>query len=116
MTELVNLELEERGETVIARLTGELDISSASVAGERIGEAVPPSARALVIDFTELEFIDSSGVAMLFALARRLAGRRQVLRVVAPSGGPVQRVLQLVEFERAAPLDDDLGQALAAVG
>ena len=50
-----------------------------------------------------LEFIDSSGVSMLFALARQVGSHRQELRVVAPAGRPVARVLQIVEFE-AAPV------------
>jgi hypothetical protein len=53
---------------------------------------------------------------MLFGLARRLNGRRQQLRVVAPEGGPVTRVLDIVEFERAAPVVGDLEQALSELG
>ena len=86
--DLVQLEIEERGEVVIARVTGELDLAGAPSTGEAIGEAVPTSARALVVDFTGLEFIDSSGIAMLFNLARRLGSRRQELRVVASTASP----------------------------
>jgi anti-anti-sigma factor len=112
LTELVELDIEEQGEIVVARVTGELDIAGASATGDRLGDAVPTSARALVVDFSELEFIDSSGVAMLFSLARRLGNRRQELRVVAPGGEPVYRVLEIVEFERAAPVYDTLEEAL----
>jgi anti-anti-sigma factor len=113
---LVGIEIEERGDVVVARVTGELDIAGASRTGERIAQAVPTSALGLVVDFTELEFIDSSGVAMLFGLARTLGGRRQRLRVVAPPGGPVARVLDIVEFDRAAPVHRDLEAALADIG
>jgi anti-sigma B factor antagonist len=112
---LVGLEIEERGDIVIARVTGELDISGASHAGDRIADAVPTSARGLVVDMSELDFIDSSGVAMLFGLVRRLSGRRQELRVVAPRGRPVARVLEIVEFDRAAPVCVDLDAALAEI-
>jgi anti-anti-sigma factor len=112
LKELIELEIEERGDIVIARATGELDIAGAAGTGERIQEAVPTSARALVVDFSELDFIDSSGVAMLFGLARRLGSRRQELRVVARDGGPVARVLQIVEFDRAAPVHETLDAAL----
>jgi anti-anti-sigma factor len=113
VTDLVELEIEERGEVVIARVTGELDIAGASGLGERIDGAVPSSARALVVDFSELDFIDSSGIAMLFGLARKLGSRRQQLRVVARSGRPVARVLGIVEFNRAAPVHETLDEALA---
>ena len=104
MTEdLVEVQIEQRegDHVVVARLTGELDISGADSTGQRIAEAVPSSARGVVVDMSELEFIDSSGISMLFALARRVGSRRQELRVVAPAGKPVARVLDIVEFDRS---------------
>lgn len=113
MSELVDVAIEERDGVVVARVTGELDIAGANQTRETIVEAVPTTARGLVIDFSRLDFIDSSGIAMLFALARRLSSRRQEMRVVAAQEGPVNRVLEIVEFEKAAPIHDDLDQALA---
>jgi anti-sigma B factor antagonist len=112
---LVGLDIEERGEVVVAHVTGELDLAGAPQTGERIAEAVPTSARGLVVDMSTLEFIDSSGVAMLFGLVRRLSSRRQELRVVAPQGRPVARVLEIVEFERAAPIRADVEAAVAEI-
>ena len=113
--DLVHVEIEKREghDVVVARLTGELDIAGADLAGRRIAEAVPSSARGVVVDMTDLEFIDSSGVSMLFGLARRVGSRRQELRVVAPAGKPVARVLQIVEFDRAAPVHADVESAVA---
>jgi anti-anti-sigma factor len=116
MSGLADVQLEERGAVVIARVTGELDLSGAPAIEHSIGQAVPSSARALVVDFSELDFIDSSGVAMLFSLARRLSGRRQELHVVALEQGPVARVLDIVDFGRAAPVHGDADTALGAVG
>src|SRR5688572_12342522 len=64
--DLIQLNIEDRGEVVVARVSGELDIAGATSTGEAIQEAVPTSARALVVDFSELDFIDSSGIAMRF--------------------------------------------------
>jgi anti-anti-sigma factor len=113
VTDLAQVAIEREDEVVIARVTGELDVAGAPHMRERIADSVPTTARGLVVDFSELEFIDSSGVAMLFALARRLSGRRQRLAVVVPAGGPVARVLEIVEFERAAPVHGELEDALA---
>jgi anti-anti-sigma factor len=116
MEDLVHVQIEQReGDVVVARLTGELDIAGAESTGLRIAEAVPSSARGVVVDMTDLEFIDSSGVSMLFALARRVGSRRQELRVVAPAGRPVARVLQIVEFQRAAPIHADVDSAGAEI-
>jgi anti-anti-sigma factor len=117
MNDLVHVEIEQRDgdDVVVARLTGELDIAGAEATGRRIAEAVPSSARGVVVDMTELEFIDSSGVSMLFGLARRVGSRRQELRVVAPAGRPVARVLDIVEFDRAAPVHADVTSAIAEI-
>jgi anti-anti-sigma factor len=100
---------------VVAVLTGELDIAVAEQTGRKIGASVPSSARGLVVDMTGLEFMDSSGVSMLFGLARQVGSHRQELRVVAPAGRPVARVLEIVEFERAAPVHADVDSAVAAI-
>jgi anti-anti-sigma factor len=113
---LVGLEIEKRGDVVVASLTGELDIAGAARTGERITDAVPTSAVGLVVDLMELEFMDSSGIAMLFGLARSLGSRRQRLSVAAPPDGPVWRVLEIVEFERAAPVHGDVDAAVAEIG
>ena len=115
MSNLVQVEASETDGVVVVRLSGELDVAGAEATGGRIGQAVPNSAHGLVVDFTDLRFIDSSGVAMLFTLARRLESRRQRLRCVAPPGSPVARVLEIVEFGRAAPVDQHLEQALAGI-
>jgi anti-anti-sigma factor len=114
-SDLVKVDVEERGDVVVAQVAGELDLASAPRTGETIEAAVPSSARGLVIDFSQLEFIDSSGIAMLFNLARKLGGRRQQLRVVTVPGEPVSRVLDIVEFGRAAPLHADLESAVAEI-
>ena len=117
MASLVHLKIvdSEADDVIVVRLTGELDISGAEPTRQRITDAEPSSARGLVIDMSQLDFIDSSGVSMLFALARRVASRRQELRVVAPEGKPVARVLDIVEFDRAAPVHADLDSALAEI-
>lgn len=117
MDDLVEVQIEQRegDDVVVARLTGELDIAGAEMVGQRIAEAVPSSARGVVVDMTELDFIDSSGVSMLFGLARRVSSRRQELRVVAPAGKPVARVLDIVEFGRAAPVHLDVDSAVAEI-
>jgi anti-anti-sigma factor len=112
---LVGLDIEERGDVVVAHVTGELDIAGSARTGERIADAVPTSAIGLVVDFMDLDFIDSSGIAMLFGLARRLGSRRQKMSIAAPPGGPVSRVLEIVEFERAAPVHAEVDTAVAEI-
>ncbi|MBA2419637.1 MAG: STAS domain-containing protein [Thermoleophilaceae bacterium] len=114
MTELGNVEVREEEGVVVAQVSGELDLSNSPATGKAIEAALPASARALVVDFTGLTFLDSSGVAMLFGLVRRLGDHRQQLHVVAPEGEAVGRVLEIVDFGRAAPVYAVLDAALDA--
>jgi anti-sigma B factor antagonist len=114
MNDLGNVEVREDDGVVVARVTGELDLSNSPGTGDAIEAALPASARSLVVDFSGLTFLDSSGVAMLFRLVRRLGDHRQQLHVVAPAGEAVGRVLEIVEFDRAAPVHPSVDAALAA--
>jgi anti-anti-sigma factor len=117
MDNVVGVDIEERdgGAIVVARLTGELDMAVAQSVGAKIADGVPTSARGLIVDMTGLDFMDSSGVSMLFALARKVGRHRQALHLVAPEGKPVARVLEIVEFDRAAPVHRDVDAAVTAI-
>ena len=117
LTEELEVQIEERkgADVVVARLTGELDISGAESTGQRIAEAVPSSARGVVVDMSELEFIDSSGILDALRARPQVGSRRQELRVVAPAGKPVARVLDIVEFDKAAPVHADVDSAVAEI-
>ena len=114
MSELSNVEVREEDGVVVAAIAGELDLSNSPATGDAIEAALPASARSLVVDFSHLTFLDSSGVAMLFRLVRRLSDHRQQLHVVAPAGAAVGRVLEIVEFDRAAPVHPSLDAAMTA--
>ena len=116
MNELARLKIEERGTVAVASVRGELDISNSPATGDAIAAELQIEARGLIVDFSELEFLDSSAISMLFSLARRLGERRQALHVVAPKAGAVARVLDIVEFDRAAPVHASLDEALAEFG
>jgi anti-anti-sigma factor len=109
-------QLEFSGEdVVVARLTGEIDLSNAGDVGEALSTAVPNTALGLVIDLTATAYLDSSGVHLLFDLAERLQRRQQQLRVVVPEGAPVRRVLRIVELDDTVPVTPTVEEAVAAI-
>lgn len=110
------LETERRGDTVIVRVTGEIDVFNAASISADIEAAVPTEAHGAVLDLTAVGFLDSTAIRKLFALTSRLRERRQRVLIVTPCGSIVLRTLQLVEFSRAAPLHDSLEAALADLG
>ena len=73
---------------------GEVDINAAEALETALEDAVRDSVGAFVIDLTELEFIDSTGLHVLMR-ARGLLGREdRALAVVCPHGA-VRRVFEL---------------------
>ena len=100
---------------VVARLTGEIDLSNAHEVGETLAGAVPNTALGLVIDLTATAYLDSSGVHLLFELAERLQRRQQQLRVVVPEGGAIRRVLRIVELEATVAILSDVDKAVEQI-
>jgi anti-anti-sigma factor len=102
-------------DVVVARLSGEIDLSNAADVGEQLASAVPNSALGLVIDLTATAYLDSSGVHLVFDLAERLRRRQQQLRVVVPQGAPIRRVLRIVELDGSVPVLASVDEAEAAI-
>ena len=110
-----NIEVDHRNAVGIARLSGDVDITQASVLRERLIGAVRNEDLGLVVDLTEASYVDSVGVSLLFELAERLSDRQLRFAVVMPDGGLVQRVLTIVKLDSVAEVHPDLDAALAAL-
>jgi anti-anti-sigma factor len=96
---------------VIARIAGEIDLSNAARVEDRLTAAVPNSALGMVLDLSELSFVDSSGVEIFFRLGERLEDRRQRLAVTLPEGAPIERVFEIVRFSEKLPLAGSVEEA-----
>ena len=103
MSDLSQVEL-SGDDVVVARLSGEIDLSNAADVGDQLSAGVPNIALGLVVDLTATTYLDSSGVHLLFDLAERLTRRQQALRVVVPAGAPIRRVLRVVELDNTVPV------------
>lgn len=56
------------------------------------------------IDLTDLTYMDSAGIRILFALASRLQALRIVLQLIVPLDSPTRRLIELSGFESIAAL------------
>jgi len=105
--------VELRDAVVIARLSGEVDMTNAGYVRDELLRSVPNHATALLVDLTGTRYLDSAAIALLFEVAKRLGHRRQQLRLVLPAGSPLERVLAVTEVASVAPIHDSLESALA---
>src|SRR5947209_14934843 len=85
---------------VVAALSGEVDLANAGDIGAEISAQVPNAALGLVVDLTDVAYLDSSGIRVLFELAERLQSRQQAMRLVAPGAAPIRRVLGVVALDK----------------
>ncbi len=112
---IAGFEFEERDGVVIASVEGEIDSSNASDLRLALSDRLPSSSSALVLDLSRVTYLDSSGIQLLFDLGRRLAARRQAIRLVVPERAPMRRVLELCAVDGVAPMDGDLDSSLSAL-
>jgi anti-sigma B factor antagonist len=73
----------------VVRLAGEIDISNAGTLGTTLDAMIAEAAGHIVVDLSGLEFMDSSGIAMLL----RAAGGAASVEVRNPSR-VVQRIIE----------------------
>jgi anti-sigma B factor antagonist len=57
----------------IVRITGEVDMSNVDVVGAAVDLAIANNPERIVFELGDLEFMDSSGLAMLLAITERIS-------------------------------------------
>jgi anti-anti-sigma factor len=99
-------------ECTIVQICGELDISTAPDLRERLLAILNRRAPSrLVLDLSKLEFMDSSGVAVLVSTERRTRLLGSTVVLVDPQR-PVWRVLQVCGLDRYFLLFADVAAAI----
>ncbi|MCU1466078.1 MAG: anti-sigma factor antagonist [Actinomycetia bacterium] len=73
----------------VVNLVGEIDIANADALGEQLDQLIGAGADRLVVDLSALDFMDSSGIAMLL----RAAGRVDSMSVRNPTDA-VRRIIE----------------------
>jgi anti-anti-sigma factor len=94
----------------VVRMTGDIDLSNVEALGRRVESAVSNRARGLVLDLSGVTYLDSTGLRLIYRLARRLGDRQQRLRLVVPDGSRILRVLTLAGVGTVAQMAPDVAQ------
>jgi anti-anti-sigma factor len=113
MTQLAQLHLDDEDGILIASVDGEIDLSNAAELEVAISHAVENEALGLVVDLARVDYLDSSGVTLLFNLARRVSRRQQAFVVVVPGEAHVREILSLSGATEALALHESLAEALS---
>jgi anti-anti-sigma factor len=101
-----------RGDVLVARMAGEIDLSNAENLGVEIAKAAAPDAQHVVLDLTEVEHIDSYGIFVLHGLRQRLREHHATLILVIPKDGRIRRTIEMVRIGDFMPVKEELADAL----
>jgi anti-anti-sigma factor len=86
---------------IVVKLTGEIDISNVDELGAAVDRLLTGTPQRLVFELSDLQFLDSSGLALLLRATSRATSSelrrptRIVRRAIAAAG--LQDILQVVE-------------------
>jgi anti-anti-sigma factor len=111
---MADVRFEREDKTVVAVVTGEVDMSNAASVRQQIAESVTPDDDAMIVDLSELSFIDSAGLHALVELGTVLDERRQQLLLCVPHGSPIERAIEIVGLPHAVSVHSDRGEAMEA--
>jgi stage II sporulation protein AA (anti-sigma F factor antagonist) len=109
--DLASVSTAQHGDALVVAIAGEVDISNIDGIAAVIYEQ-PNREEGLIIDLTQVTYLDSSAVSLIHDLAMRLRSRAQRLIVVSPQGTPPRRILELTALTTNAPVTDALGDAI----
>jgi stage II sporulation protein AA (anti-sigma F factor antagonist) len=106
-------EFSAHGDAVVARLTGEIDLSNAEALGDAIALEMPNKSSSLILDLTEVDYIDSAGIRLIFQLRAKLRARSQTLVVVITPTSPANDALRLAGVAASIETVESLSEALS---
>ena len=95
-------------------LHGEVDLSVAETLEAALEDSIRESVGAFIIDLSDLDFIDSTGLHVLVRARGLLSREDRALAVVCPHG-PVRRVLELSGVSDLFVLLESRQEAAAAL-
>jgi anti-sigma B factor antagonist len=108
MSEPSSIEVIERSTgSTAARLAGDLDIVSSDGVKRELAQLVDDGHASLVLDLTDVGFVDSSGLGVLVALHRHAEsqGGRFAVRAVPPQVQRLFEITRLADLLAIEPTD-----------
>lgn len=100
--------------TVILKLSGEMDIYSAPKLKEQAADLIKEGKSRLLLEMTELKYIDSSGLGVLVAAMTRAKENGGVLCLISPTR-PVCRLLEIIGLDQILKCYPNVEDAIKAI-
>jgi anti-sigma B factor antagonist len=105
------MQITEKGEIVILKMDGRLDVVNAVTLKEAVKELVDDNRNKLVIDLSDTGFIDSSGCGALVASLRSLVKNNGDMKIANPSV-QAKNLFELTRLDRVFEIHSSVGEAV----
>jgi anti-anti-sigma factor len=112
---LADLDTSLAGGVLVARLRGEIDMSNASEIGSAVAGRISNEALGLVLDLSDVEYLDSAALHTIFDLRARLRDRGQQVRLVVPPGATIEQAIEIMDIPRTIGVSESTDAALEAI-
>lgn len=106
------LGVETVGGARVVKLGGELDLYNAPQIRDALSQACSDSPERVVVDLSEVEFVDSTALGVLIEARTRLDNRRAFL--LAAPGLETRRALEISGLDRHFTVHESVSDALKA--
>jgi len=101
------------GDLLILSADGGINRGTATQLVESVGKLVEAGVRRIIIDFSKVDLITSTGISTLLLLSRSMRNRGAEVKL-ASIGGMVSQVLQLMRLDKVFEMYPDVPQARLA--
>jgi anti-sigma B factor antagonist len=103
----------DHGDQTVMRLGGEIDVYTAPLVREKLDEQIHGGRARLVVDLTNVTFLDSTGLGVLVGRLKLARSRGGSLRLVG-NDDRVLKVFSITGLDKVFEIHPDLDAALAA--
>jgi anti-sigma B factor antagonist len=97
----------------LVAIDGRLDAHNVPEAREQLDASIASGTSRLVVDLSNVSFLDSAGLAMLVTALKRARQEGGDVKLVWPISENTQRILRLTRFDRVFEIANTAEQALA---
>jgi anti-sigma B factor antagonist len=97
----------------VLAVSGDIDIASSARLIPALNDVVTNGAFPVVVDLSDVDFMDSTGLALLLNALRRVTRRGHGFAVVCPEG-PVRRVFEVTDMVHTLKVHATRAAALEA--
>jgi anti-sigma B factor antagonist len=111
---MADVRVEREDTVVIAVLAGEVDMSNAATVRQQVAESVTSDEDALIVDLSDLAFMDSAGLHALIELSTVLHERRRQLLLCVPLDSPIARAIDIIGLPSAVSVHSGRAEAMEA--